>query len=166
VRPALNAQGIALLQPIALDGDAVLVTTMLLHESGQWMRATHGMPLVARNPQAVCSAVTYGRRQGLLAIMGVAPAAEEDDDGEAGSSARGHARNGQGAKWEKPKALTLAQRADRLEATLRGVSTQTDLDKAYDLAAGLRAELDRSDPERLASVDDLYKLRSIALGGS
>jgi len=82
VVPALNKHGITLLQPISFDGDLVHVGTVLLHESGQWIRCVHSIPLSKRDAHGIGSATTYGRRQGLSAMAGVAP---EDDDGNAAS---------------------------------------------------------------------------------
>ncbi|MGE5566198.1 MAG: hypothetical protein ACM3YN_08590 [Parcubacteria group bacterium] len=60
---------------------------------------------------------------------------------------------------EATRAYTLSERADRLEATLKGVKTRADLERAFKLASGLLAELDLKDPERLADIDGLYKAR-------
>jgi hypothetical protein len=85
VLPALNEHGISLLQPTAYDGHAVKVGTMLLHESGQWVRCTLTIPLAKKDAHGIGSACTYGRRYGLQAMSGVAP---EDDDGNAASAKR------------------------------------------------------------------------------
>jgi hypothetical protein len=85
VVPALNRHGITLLQPAAFDGQAVRVATMLLHESGQWVRCTLSAPLSKRDAQGIGSACTYLRRYGLQSMSGVAP---EDDDGNAASAPR------------------------------------------------------------------------------
>lgn len=84
VMPALNQHGIALLQPASgLVGDVVKVTTMLLHESGQWVRCTTTVAVTKRDAHGVGSAITYGRRFGLQSMSGVAPT---DDDGNAASA--------------------------------------------------------------------------------
>jgi hypothetical protein len=58
---------------------AVVVTT-LAHETGQWVRGRLALPLAKTDPQGIGSAITYGRRYALAAMVGVAP---EDDDGNA-----------------------------------------------------------------------------------
>lgn len=65
-------------------------------------------PLAKRDPQAVGSAMTYGRRYGLMAILGVVT---DDDDGQAGSQTRGLANNAPANdKWNtKPPANPPAQ---------------------------------------------------------
>ena len=52
---------------------------------------------------------------------------------------------------------TLAERAARFEATLRAAKTQDDLRKTFDRAAGLCADLDAKDPERLVEITALYE---------
>ena len=54
---------------------------------------------------------------------------------------------------------TLAERAARLTAALNAAKSQADLRKAYDLAAGLCADLDAKDPERLVELNKLYERR-------
>lgn len=64
---------------------------------------------------------------------------------------------------EAPKPPTLAERANRLEAALKGQTTAEALRKAYGLASGLCADLDLKDPERLAEIEALYEARMIDL---
>jgi hypothetical protein len=64
------------------DAKMITITTMLAHGSGQWLSTDLQLPAMMRerfDSQAVGSAITYGRRYGLQAILGVA--ADEDDDG-------------------------------------------------------------------------------------
>jgi septal ring-binding cell division protein DamX len=72
--------GIAILQPTRAEGPHVTVTTMLIHTSGEWISEELTLTAGQNTPQAVGSAITYGRRYGLAAMVGIAP---EDDDGEA-----------------------------------------------------------------------------------
>lgn len=82
VLPALHNNGFALMQPPHSDGALVEVETLLLHESGGYVRSVLGLRPSKQDPQGVGSAVTYGRRYALQAIAGIAP---EDDDGNAAS---------------------------------------------------------------------------------
>lgn len=155
VVPALNAHGIGVMQfPGSEDGD-VLVTTELLHESGASVRSTLRLKPSKNDPQGVGSAVTYARRYSLLAMTGAAP---EDDDGNAASGPVQRDARPEPKRTE-PQAPSLAQRADRLAATLEGVKTADELEKAYRLASGLCADLDAKDPERLAEINALYERR-------
>lgn len=80
-RKPLTDNGLSVSQ--TLTPDNVLITT-LLHESGQWLRSYFRLNPVKNDPQGVGSALTYGRRYSLAAIVGIAQS-DEDDDGEAAS---------------------------------------------------------------------------------
>lgn len=84
--PALHQHGLSVVQSTEAQDDAGLtVVTMLLHASGQWMRGEVRMPLAKADAQAVGSAISYGRRYGLAAMLGIV--ADEDDDGNAATAA-------------------------------------------------------------------------------
>ena len=75
---ALQNNGLAVIQTVEEDR----LITRLIHESGQELK-DGGIPLLgytnARNPaQAFGSAITYARRYGLSALLGLCP---EDNDG-------------------------------------------------------------------------------------
>jgi hypothetical protein len=81
---ALNGEGIAVIQGAeSTDGVTITVTTMLVHTSGEWVSASLGLKPSKSDPQGAGSAITYGRRYGLAAIVGVTTA---DDDGNEASA--------------------------------------------------------------------------------
>lgn len=80
VRGPLLANGILLIQSTSDSDDAGLgVVTRLQHTSGEFIEGVVRMPLEKPTPQAAGSAITYGRRYGLEAILGLT--GSEDDDG-------------------------------------------------------------------------------------
>lgn len=81
-RPGLAKAGLAFLQaPAGWGGSFVELTTMLMHGgSGEWIRFTTSMPIPKPDPQGVGSAITYGCRYALMAMLGLPPM---DDDAEA-----------------------------------------------------------------------------------
>jgi hypothetical protein len=81
-RKPLTDNGLSVLQPVRSTGKKVSVTTLLMHKSGQWIDCSLELEAVQNTPQAVGSAITYGRRYGLASMVGIAP---EDDDGNAAS---------------------------------------------------------------------------------
>lgn len=87
-REALTKNGLSVAQTCGFDPAVgpTLITT-LLHSSGQWLEGEQ--PLMAKNqsPQDLGSAMTYARRYGLAAIVGVV---QVDDDAE-GAHGRGNA---------------------------------------------------------------------------
>jgi len=111
-RELLTDNGLSVVQTTdeaALPGHVIIVTT-LLHRSGQWIRGRLSLPtqrvdkqgnLKPPDPQSCGSAITYGRRYGLAAIVGIC--ADEDDDGE-GQMGRGKAPAKGKASAKKPAA--------------------------------------------------------------
>lgn len=79
-RKALSDNGLSVVQSASETEAGVAVTTMLLHSSGQWMRDTLPLHPKDLSPQGIGSAITYGRRYALAAMVGVY---QTDDDGEA-----------------------------------------------------------------------------------
>lgn len=156
VIPALNGAGVAVIQSPAFDGEMVAVETVFLHESGSSVSGTLRLRPSKTDPQGIGSATTYARRYSLLAMTGTAP---EDDDGNAASGPREPSQERPEPKRAEVKPPTLAERADRLAATLKGVTSADDLRKAYGLASKLCAELDTADPERLTEINALYETR-------
>lgn len=78
--------------------DLVCVSTILMHESGEWIRGILAVKPVKSDPQAVGSAITYLRRYSLQSMVGVAP---EDDDGNAASQPSTEKTKNQNANAEK-----------------------------------------------------------------
>jgi hypothetical protein len=79
ILPAFNSAGLCVLQHPVLDQDVVHLTTLITHESGQWMRSLCSMPVAGKkDAHAVGSAISYLRRYTLASICGVI---QSDDDG-------------------------------------------------------------------------------------
>jgi hypothetical protein len=79
IRPHLITSGLAVLQGGESVPGGVGITTRIVHISGQWIE-TGPLPVPAdADPKAVGSAVTYGCRYSLCAVLGIA--GDEDDDG-------------------------------------------------------------------------------------
>jgi hypothetical protein len=82
--PALNRNGIAVIQPTCDDESGRYVQTVLLHESGEKLECRVPLIVMKNDMQGYGSAVTYARRYGLMSMAGIAP---EDDDGNAAAKA-------------------------------------------------------------------------------
>ena len=91
LRPVLAKHGLCAVQS-AGDG----VTTMIVHESGEWIASEplHITP-VKNDPQGVAGSITYARRYSLAAICGVE--GEGDDDGNHASGNAGGQQRPQAA---------------------------------------------------------------------
>ena len=84
-RAALLDAGVWLTQlPVPVDGgeanSSIGLLTKLVHaESGEWQASLLVMPVPKNDPQGFGSALTYARRYGLSAMVGIVT--EDDDDG-------------------------------------------------------------------------------------
>lgn len=89
VRGPLSRHKLAVMQPTCPDGRDVMLTTILAHESGQWIASD--LPMVADwlRPQAMGSVITYARRYALCALLQIAT---DDDDGQAAEAHAGARR--------------------------------------------------------------------------
>ncbi|HMM78456.1 MAG TPA: ERF family protein [Pyrinomonadaceae bacterium] len=84
-RVLLSKNGLCVIQGNRVGAESTLIVeTFLIHESGQWVQSELCLPLSKNDPQGVGSAMTYGRRYGLAAIIGIV--ADADDDGNAASA--------------------------------------------------------------------------------
>jgi len=81
--PHLTKYGLSVIQGNDSNPGEFFVTTMLLHESGQWIKSRLKMPIEKVTAQSIGSTITYGRRYGLSAITGIS---QYDDDGNAVST--------------------------------------------------------------------------------
>lgn len=85
IRAPLSKHGIAYVQlTLPSEKDEVQVETVLAHSSGEWLSGIIAVPVSKADAQGYGSALTYARRYGLAAAVGVAP---EDDDGNAAAAA-------------------------------------------------------------------------------
>lgn len=75
IKPGMKKHGLAFVQ--MPDGDSL--TTIILHETGQFIRSTARLIVKDQTPQGLGSAITYMRRYALSAALGLAT--EDDDDG-------------------------------------------------------------------------------------
>lgn len=78
VYPVLAQHGLSVVQGLASENGQVVCTTMLLHDSGEWIRERFALPAGKGDAQAYGSAATYCRRYALMAMVGVV--GDDDDD--------------------------------------------------------------------------------------
>ena len=134
-REPLSKNGLSVIQYGASNGAGYVIRTRLMHSSGQWMEGETPCIISGRatnEMQALGSAITYARRYGLAAIVGVAP---EDDDGE------GAAKRPSGdkvwtpeedvAKWVGPLGK------DALKKKMRAFAEELKVCEDPDMLAGL-----------------------------
>lgn len=83
-RAALSDNGLCAIQNPGdiTDHNTLSLTTRVLHTSGEWIETVCEAKPKSFTPQDIGSSITYLRRYGLMAALGIAP---EDDDGNLGS---------------------------------------------------------------------------------
>ena len=111
VRPHLKCLSIT--QSVASSGKTVEITTLLIHSSGEWLSSTLALEARDPSPQATGSAITYGRRYGFCAALGISSG---DDDGEAAQPSRPAPTPRPTAPTVQPQPLPADRRAKALEA--------------------------------------------------
>jgi hypothetical protein len=114
--PLANA-GLSVVQLVSSDPTHAIIETILAHSSGEWVSSTLAVPLTKADAQGLGSAITYGRRYALAAIVGVCPA---DDDGEA-AVARPTQRTQPTQRAQEPDDVPMKHAGDKF----RKPTTQT-----------------------------------------
>lgn len=84
IQEPLAKHGLSLVQCVVDAPGGIGIETVLLHESGEWLSSTYSMPVAKHDAQGVGSAITYGKRYAMAAILRLAT---EDDDGNAATLA-------------------------------------------------------------------------------
>lgn len=83
VREGLASNGLAVVQGGSQDGHTppghICISTRIMHVSGEWVEDSLELAVSKQDPQACGAAITYARRYGLAAMLGVV---QEDDDAE------------------------------------------------------------------------------------
>lgn len=99
--PHLGKAGISFTQCVDNNGTGDVVTTRLMHASGEWIESETPIFISGEGAQAFGSGITYSKRYALSAMLGVA--AEEDDDGNAADGNRAKYQDRRPAATQPPK---------------------------------------------------------------
>lgn len=101
IRPTLAKHGLSVVQGASDTTTGFNVETWLVHSSGEYIANVVAVPVSKQDAQGVGSALTYGRRYGVSALLALST--DEDDDGE---QAVKQTRQPEPRKAEPPKAET------------------------------------------------------------
>lgn len=94
-REPLAKHGLSVLQLTDFEEGKLIIETVLLHSSGEWISGRLAMVITKNDPQSLGSLISYGRRYSLAGCVGVTSA---DDDAEGAMD-----RMDRGGKKESPK---------------------------------------------------------------
>ena len=98
-KPALAKHGLALTQFPGQGDGTVTLSTLLLHESGEWiLLPPASIPLQAHTAHGYGSAISYLRRYTTQACLGISIGISDDDDGNEATANAPKARAPQKAK--------------------------------------------------------------------
>jgi hypothetical protein len=93
LRPILTSNGLMLTQgsqqPETMQ--SVTVESRIIHTSGEWISTTVTIPVTKPDAHGLGSALTYGRRYSVSALLAIS--ADEDDDANAAIAPREDYRN-------------------------------------------------------------------------
>jgi len=158
VRPILAKHGLAVTQTASNpDDNTVAITTTLIHSSGEWM-SFHPLLLPnGRTAQETGSAITYGRRYSLLAVLGLAA---EDDDG--ASAAPRQPRSAPARQSDRPSPAPKPKATSAEEEEIKRMLAEVTTETAKAIKADFMAEFGKlADlaPERRAEAKDWVALR-------
>lgn len=103
-RKPLSDGKLAVTQGVDVNERGNIFWTLLMHESGEWIRSEMPFMLTKADPQGVGSAMTYYRRYGLAAMVGII---QDDDDGNA-ATGKPEAK----AQTQRPPAAGAAKTED------------------------------------------------------
>lgn len=78
-RALLSANSLAWAQGLDGSANGTVVTTLLMHSSGEWIMTTLPTIIKGSGSQDMGSAISYSKRYALTAILGIVT--EDDDDG-------------------------------------------------------------------------------------
>ena len=84
VRPVLAKNGLIVVQSVldTIDGEhstSIMVESRVIHSSGEWIAGVVQVPVMQQTSHGFGSALSYGRRYSLSALLSLA--SDEDDDG-------------------------------------------------------------------------------------
>lgn len=85
IREPFAENGLSLVQVPGNDGPIINCTTLIMHESGQWIKGLFGLTPVQTNPQASGSCLTYVKRYSIQSMAGLG-SGDDDDDGNAATA--------------------------------------------------------------------------------
>lgn len=131
IRPVLSKHQIAVIQATSMEhlsmeeGMVVLtlvVTTRLVHSSGQWVQGVYPVATVGTTHQQMMANLTYARRAGLFGLVGIAP---DDEDGNQTGNA-GPKDNGARQQQAAQRSVERAKMPEAPEPDTRGAGDYRD----------------------------------------
>jgi hypothetical protein len=121
-RPALTKNGLSVVQRTLVVNDEKVLSTLLLHSSGQWIEGIMPINPAKTDIQSLGSYISYLRRYTYAPMVGVV-VVDEDDDGEGEMKPYRPAQ-----QYDKPQQKRYESASTRREQTLSQCITKDQLD--------------------------------------
>jgi|TARA_R110000787_G_scaffold25324_5_gene71277 hypothetical protein len=117
IKPAFAKHGLSFVQlPVTSEGGrGVGVSTMLMHESGEWLQGEYLLPMDKVSAQGAGSAITYARRYALSALCGI-PQVDLD--------AEDITCHEEDKEEDKPVVIDMTSMPNELDMSLEGLENQ------------------------------------------
>jgi len=117
-REVLKSHNLAIFQSNVSDENGrFYVVSTLGHPSGQWFKSYTPLLIVKNDSQGFGSAMTYARRYGLCALLGIT--LDEDDDGNASSPYSTNKDPAPVPKINKQESDAIIKKLDLVDAELK-----------------------------------------------
>ena len=142
VKQPFADHGLSFVQFPVSDEDRAGVETIIAHKSGQWISGSFMLKCSKLDPQGMASAISYARRYGLQAAVGLP---SSDDDGNAASAP---------TTAPKKPAMTSKQASETL-AMAKNIKELTEAFKALPVDMQQNAEVKAVATARKAEMNPL-----------
>ena len=148
-RGPLSDNGLAVMQAcMPSDKNEVVIETILMHSSGQWISSVLSIPVTKIDAQSRGSALSYCRRYSLCTALGIS-SDEEDDDGNLASATAPKRVVRETITLETAKMIEGCNDADHLEIiyreTLATVTSQKEKDSLIAACKSRKEQLVNAD---------------------
>ncbi len=153
-REPLANNGLSVMQYCENINEKLMLVTMLAHVSGQWIKSFFPLNPLKMDSQSIGSAMSYGKRYSLSALLGIV--SEDDDDGEAA-----HGRNMQNGNQYPEK----QEKQQVYNVNLNGASiNKTKISNSqYAVLTELSKKLDENCKSRIHLwLSSQYKINNLA----
>lgn len=126
VLPDLHARQLVISQVTEIDGDTLIVRSMLVHTpSGEIHQCVYPAGAIASQHQALGAGVTYARRYSLLGLLGVCPE-HEDDDGEKAGAAGARVKSQESGRYINPNSSNQLRKAKAWDSFTDKIQSYVD----------------------------------------
>lgn len=145
--PILTKYGLSVSQLVGQGGS---VTTMLMHESGQYLGETVTITPSSDRPQDLGSAITYAKRYSYASILGIV--AEDDDDANRASGNKFYSYSYRDKKAEEEKPWLNEGTPEWEKTVMKLRSGQVDTSTVYQ-----HFRVNRRNREQLEEIEEISK---------